>query len=379
MNVLRLKELQIARLRLPGDFPRRVEEEKGKDRVRSIRAHGLIHPPMVRVETQEVITGVFDIAAMVAAGETKVRCQLVECTDEELQILREQEVLQRKRLSPEERHAAVDRYTLLLERQEERRIVEERIRDPEANSKLFRRPKTAARERLAETLGVSVDAVKQRELRARKRLREIGPFDGPEEAFKRFGMELTEEFEDRLMAAKAGLRKITNALEVAQRAMGALKKAKLDLPETRTKRLQAMIDEAVKWSKACKPVGLCPYCKGIPEVCNKCLSCNGSAVLFGNQVEGILPELKNKESPVVYVQGEGFKPIGAFATNGNGADVRLVEKEEANGTSEQGTTVEPGIVDEHAADVGPEPAPEEDPWGLDAAPGEREGGPSDEA
>lgn len=369
MNVLRLKELQIARLRLPGDFPRRVEEEKGKDRVRSIREHGLIHPPMVRVETQEVITGVFDIAAMVAAGETKVRCQLVECTDDELQILREQEVLQQKRLSPEERHAAVDRYTLLLERQEERRIVEERIRDPEANGLLFRRPKTAARERLAEVLGVSVDAVKQRELRARKRLREIGPFDGPEEAFKRFGMELTEEFEDRLMAAKAGLRKITNALEVAQRAMGALKKAKLDLPETRTKRLQAMIDEAVKWSKACKPVGLCPYCKGIPEVCNKCLSCNGSAVLFGNQVEGILPELKNKENPVVYVQGEGFKPIGAFATSGNGADVRLVEKEEADDRRRETNGAHEAAERELANDSGGSEPIEEDPWGI----GSREG------
>lgn len=360
MNVLRLKELRIDRLRLPGDFPKRVEEETGKDRVRSIREHGLIHPPMVRVGTQEVVTGVSNIAALVAGGEKTVRCQLIECTDDELQILREQETLQSRKLAPEERAAAIDRYTLLLEKQEERRVVEERIRDPEATGRLFRRPKTVARERLAETLGVTVDTVKQREYRARKRLRELGPFDGPEEAFKRFGMELTEEFEDRLISAKMGLKKITNALETAQRAMAALKKAKLDLPETRTKRLAAMIDEAVKWSKACKPVGLCPYCKGIPEVCNKCLSCAGSAVLFHNQADGVLPELKNKETPVVYVQGEGLKPLGAFASGGNGADVRLVEKEE-----DDEPTVEPSAEDEPDAGGGDEA----DPWGLDEAAG----------
>lgn len=364
MNVLRLKELRIDRLRLPGDFPKRVEEEKGKDRVRSIREHGLIHPPMVRVGTQEVVTGVSSIAALVAGGEKTVRCQLIECTDDELQILREQETLQSRKLTYEERAAAIDRYTLLLEKQEERRVVEERIRDPEATGRFFRRPKRVARERLAETLGVTVDTVKQREYRAKKRLREIGPFDGPEEAFKRYGMELTVEFEDRLIAARMALKKVTGALQTAQRAMTLLKQAKLDLPETRTKRLAAMIDEAAKWSKACKPMGLCPYCKGVPEVCNKCLSCAGSAILFHNQIDGVLPELKNKENPVVYVQGEGFKPLGAFASGGNGADVRLVEKEEDD--DGRGTDGATGSGDSRG---------ESDPWGI----GGDEGGASEEA
>lgn len=326
MNVLRLKELRIDRLRLPGDFPQRVEAEKGKGRARSIGECGLVHPAMVRSESLEVIVGVDSIAALVAEGKEMVRCEIVECTDAEMRMLRIHEQLQATHLKPQQILDLHGEYLLLAEEQEKRFVVEAKIKDPELNLGAVMRHKGRAKERLAESLGVTVYALSKAAERARKRLREQGEL-APEEKLKKFGMVLTDEFVERLAIARKGMIKVTQALASAERALAALRKAKLDLPSTRVERLQAMLDESLRYSKASTPVGLCPYCKGLPQLCNKCLSCNGSAMLLKNQEDGVLEELRDTDNPMVYHEGE-VVPVGAFAeSNGKGADVHLVEQQ----------------------------------------------------
>jgi hypothetical protein len=234
------------------------------------------------------------------------------------------EHLQRRQLDAKEVVELHGESLALLEQQERRHLLEMKIRDPEVNLSLFMRKEGRAKERLAESLGVTVSALSKAAYRARKKLRERGDVE-PDEKMKQFGMELTEEFRERLVTARKGMIKVTTALGAAKRAFDALKQAKLDLPSARLERLAAMLDETVSYSRASTPVGLCPYCKGLPALCNDCLSCAGSAMLMKNQEQAVMPELKDCENPLVYHEGE-FKPIAAFANGGSSADVTLVEK-----------------------------------------------------
>jgi ParB-like chromosome segregation protein Spo0J len=327
VNVLRLKMLRIDRLKLPGDFPKRVEAEKGRDRARSIGEHGLIRPAMVRQGTQEVIIGVDDIAALAGLGKEDVRCEIVECTDDEVKILRLEDALQSKHHTADERHSMKGELLILMEKQEKRRLVEERIRDPEGDGRHYSklRAARASKERLAEKMGISMAAIHKAQARARKRLKAREEIEVPVPV-KRFGMELTEAFEDRLVAARKGTQRLAGHIATCHRVLGEMRKAKLDLPAKQMERFEAMMDEAGNYIRNWTPIGLCPYCKGIPKLCPACPSCGGSAMYFKVQENGVLPELLNAKDPVVYVDGE-FRPVGLFEEQAaEGVDVRLVEE-----------------------------------------------------
>lgn len=353
MKVLRLTELRIARLRLPGDFPKRVEAEKGRDRARSIGEYGLIRPAMVRHETLEVIIGVDDIAVLSGLGREHVRCEVVECSDDEVKILRLEATLQQDHLTAPERLGLRGELMLLMEKQEKRRLLEERIRDPEGDHRHHSpmRASRASKERLAEKLGITVAAIHKAQHRARKRLKANAEIEKPV-PIKRFGMELTEAFDDRLTAARKGMQRIGGHVATCHRVLTEMRKAKLDIPEAQMKRLEAMLDETGDYTRHWTPTGLCPYCKGLPKLCPRCISCGGSAMLFKVQEGGILPELLDAKEPKVYVDGE-FRPVGLFAEEAaEGVDVTLVPLENVQVVSE-GFDVEK-----------PNGKAEPDPWGL---------------
>jgi hypothetical protein len=199
-------------------------------------------------------------------------------------------------------------------------------------------------------------------------------------------MELTEAFEDRLVAARKGMQRLGGHLTTCQRILTEMRKAKLDMPAKQMERVEAMLDELGDYVRHWTPSGLCPYCKGIPKLCPACLSCGGSAMLFKIQEDGILPELTDPKNVQVYIQGEGLKPVGLYAEQTEeGVDVRLVEETNGHGHDDSGVLdggdadAEPALQDlpVESADEGTggggvpgelQPADAEgleaDPWGL---------------
>lgn len=329
MKFLALQNILWERLRLPEDFRERVAKERNGRRAKSVAAVGQMRPIMVRSGSLEVIVGANEVAACVSTGLTMIRCEVVDCTHDEIEILRAEERFQHERYTYEEYQEAQGRLYLAIEREEILKSVAENIRNPGKRSACWKNKRhvTArirAKHRVAERLGISVTTVTNAARVARRRMLDRAKVQ-PHRIVRRYGMVLTEDFEERLLVARKGCGKLASMLHGSKTLLGLLRNSKTGMDDAKLARLAAMLREAHDYAVAISPVGLCPYCKGLRKPCNVCVCCGGSAMLSKEQESHVDRELKDTKNPVVYFEGE-FHPLEEFAED-RSADVRLIEKD----------------------------------------------------
>jgi ParB-like chromosome segregation protein Spo0J len=309
------REMRISSLRLPGDMRQRMTQPHIRDRADSIAQVGLIHPPMVRKSTREIIAGRDRIAAHLLLERESVTVDLVECTDEEAAVLEAHENIER-------RHDPVEQRRLTLELVQ--RFTEQLATENPEKPKKGRRGRTKtlqgqARELVAKERGVTPDAVRKAEERAAKRQgadrREgAAPDSSPAAAkptIETWGLEPESDF---LAGAAAQQRYIDDAagkLQAAKTSLTQLGNSGLGYPNVKLQHIRKLLDEASTAIRQGRPVALCPWCKGTVDAKQACGGCGGSALMLKSQELGVPPELTDKADLRIVVGGRIVPMPGA--------------------------------------------------------------------
>jgi ParB-like chromosome segregation protein Spo0J len=290
MEVIGQKMVACSKLYLPGDFQARVASDRVKELARTINEIGEpINEPVVRKSDGKVICGVDRIAAHFYLKRDMVKVKLIECSDEEAERISVYENLHR-RSSPEERAALMQQAIDFPE-----------TVFPQSTYKLSklgrpRKVKTVAREEVAMRLGVSPDAIRKREYRQRGSSKNAEPI-------RDLGMNLDPEWRLRANEAKrimtldaAALRKEANTITKL------LSSEEVVVQRPRVQRLLELVTEAADLAKELIPSSICPGCKGLTGVQEKCPFCLAAGYVGKGQEPGIPRELW--DNTVVSLDGE---------------------------------------------------------------------------
>lgn len=285
---------------LPGDFQSRLDPERLKGLIDSIKDDGLIHPPLVRRGDRVVICGSDRIAAMKLAGMTEVEVRLCSASDTEVTRLRAAENIFRR--------ADVDKRDEYL-----REYVAALQATPEVSGQVVREPgqvgrprslKKAARDVAAAELGIS-----ERTLRRAEAPEPPAPTLQPEAppVPETFGLKMPWDLANDARAMAAALEGLDELLRKAQALATRLGKVLEGRPALGQVTLQALkgdLHSIAHGVRSCRPYAVCLYCKCNLVAMANCPGCKGSGYLVEHQLAGVPPELKaTGEDRGIYVRG----------------------------------------------------------------------------
>jgi ParB-like chromosome segregation protein Spo0J len=266
------RRIAISRLKMAGNFRQRLKSPHVADRKRSIAKLGLLHRPIVRAESMKVICGNDRIAALVLSGEGAVECDLVRCSDEDAAEIEKAENYQR-------RHNA----------EEQALIMKAAVRDYSTDdAKLPTNRKVA--QALLGRLPSSVERGVRRSKAKDKR-----------ETIRMFGMEVDDDW---YREAQACLRLLLSAEKKVRAAASVIGRLKAPYPKGRIGRLQVASRELAAELKAGIPSMLCPHCKNIEGIKEKCVGCQAAGFITRGQEKGVPKALINSDEIVVQYRGE---------------------------------------------------------------------------
>ncbi len=249
----------------------------------SIRDRGLIHPPIVRADTMEVIAGEDRVAAHVLLNASHVLCDLVFCSDEEVTAIREAENKHRRP------HTGAE----LLELVE--RKVKTILPPPPAPSHTpasmpplplppleepdVGRPKTErtkAIEELAAETGRSPEAIRKATERAAKKKAKEAAVGAPASGFETWGREVPAELLESTTKAHKALTEASSKVSAAIAALTKLQKEAL-IRDGLANQIAVMLQDAGRALRGARPSALCPWCKGQEKLLKGCAACFGTA------------------------------------------------------------------------------------------------------
>lgn len=301
MNRIEQTMIGIDLLRCSDSFEQRLGQFHVASLAESIRECGIIHPPVVRASDYQVIAGEDRIAAHVLLNRDEVLVDLVECTDEEVETIREHENLHRRSATPAEVKALVEQ--LEEEAVEEVETVvtgidfgfQDHLVEATVDTgtgELLKvetvkrgRPKTArgaAVEEAANKLGVTTNAVYKKLQQAKK--------DGP--PFETWGREVDPKLVADAAESYKSITHVVDKLNLAHQALlHCMKKAHV-VDEDAAEWLVEIAD-VIDNARAARPVGLCPYCKGVAA---KCHHCRDTKLLLSGRAHAVPPELKEPKA-----------------------------------------------------------------------------------
>lgn len=285
MKTIGFREVQIDRLKLTGDFKKRLKAPHVKELSSSIDSSiGLLHEPIVRMERgagMTLLAGNDRVAAHVLLKRTKVHAKLVQCTDDEArQIVATENAIRRH--DPQEQRAAVLALTERLAEDIQRTNPEV----PKAGPGRRKTAKGLAREMVAKQRGVTPDAIRLQQYRD-KRSKEPVPTPREEVVLpiSNMGMDLSEEFIAQVGSVKNLLEEAARKVSGALRDLTSFANGTLPKHKARLDRCRENLQEQSDALRALIPESLCPFCKGIEKVTSQCGGCEGSAYITRSQVE----------------------------------------------------------------------------------------------
>lgn len=299
-----LKEVKIAKLKLPGDMRQRMLEPRVEQRAASIEEHGLIHKPLVRACDMLLIAGRDRVAAHMRLNRETVLVELVDCSDEELPKLEREENMQR-------RHDPIEQQRLMLE------IVQQRTeevleREPGIRPSGPGRTQTArgkARRSVAVERGIEPESIRKAEYRERKAKAAELAGKSKEDPYKvcpirTLGMTLSETFILNVHRVLNYTTQITTLLRRAQGLATELEKSPAPFAKARLERMRDELRAVSHAWDAAKPEALCPACKGLDGLQEECVMCVTTGYITKNQAENISEELWDEEEPRVLYRGK---------------------------------------------------------------------------
>lgn len=317
MRILGTQAFPIAKISNQHEFSHLVSEQRIAKRAMSIKDLGLMHEVLIRAEDSKLVAGRDRTAAHMLLKLDVVQAKLIECTDLEAELYEVSENLERRHDSAEQSELQVRALNIYA------KIEEQRERLP-AGAKPGRKksPMGLARERLAEQRGIKPDSVKKAQFRAKEKSREatIARVDAgkamrdPRDAgLMTLGIAVSAEF---LAQAKVVDSYTSEAGANVRRAMSSITSLRnvegLPLNNGMLQRLYDDLQDVAAKLKAARPYSLCPHCKGLAGVQDKCAGCVTLGYITVGQKDGVPRELW-VEGPTAMVQTQGrILPMSSF-------------------------------------------------------------------
>lgn len=275
--------------------------------------NGVIHHPVVRASDNKVGAGEDRIAAMCLLDQDNMLVSLVECSDEELEAMREAENKFRRNVVPAELLAMVESRAEELEADEfdidDHCGPEESTRRIDSAKNMLAQPgrpmspRGEAIREVAAEVGRSPDAVRKSAERAAKRAKA--------ESFETWGTTQPKHWTERVSKLK---RELENTADKLRAAMAALTRAEMveKLPAEMWQ-LHEQLKLAASRCKLQSPACVCAYCKNMtdrPEVGGACEACGGRGYLTAEQ-EALVPAELRVHALEMHVQApeERFAPF----------------------------------------------------------------------
>lgn len=325
-----------------GDDPFVAELAASQDAI------GTIHEPIVRQEDMLVVAGENRIAAHVKRGKDFVTVTLVQCTDDEVGIVRRAENAHRRH-NPERRRELMDELVVLMSKEIEK--VKPGI--PNAGSGRRATAVGEARRKLAAERGVRPESIRQQEYRTkeRKEAERLGmsvpdyrnakktghmpPTSMLEEPalppVKTLGMNLAPHF---AAAMKELQQNVDHAAGKINHALSILTQMEGDGPDLirsdKMRRAREFLQSAGSLVRMMRPWSLCPACAGIEQVTKECGTCIQSAYVTKDEEALVPAELttaSENETKLVLYRGsyvpasQFFEAIETPAVKGEGDDL----------------------------------------------------------
>lgn len=329
------REVALATLKLPGDWRKTLNDPGVPAMAESQKVVGIIHDPMVRESDKLLICGGRRIAGALHNGEEKVVCKIVECSDEEVDILRLIENGYREHLSPEKRTELVDSLAekIAILRTERSK---ETILEPKRKKGRLKLPRTVAREVIAQAAGRSPEAQRKSEQRFIKKQKEIQASFDPDAdlGINAPWSELDDDFKRQTNKVVRHTHDICQLLSRAVGSLTVLVESGLPVHQARLNRLKEDIALCSKTMRGMVPSDLCPFCKGIEDVQKNCGGCLGTGYITMNQRDGVPKELwEVGEKAVVMVSGKPH-PYESFFQEEPGTDMTMTTEDPFAGLGE---------------------------------------------
>lgn len=311
MNVIAIKNVRIDSLHLPGDWRKRLTRKSVKRLAESVEELAMLHEPIVRKETNELLTGMDRTAAHVLLKRDEIRVKMVECSDEEALMIRDHENSRR-------RHNEAGKVEIVEPVMPALQAREKAIKakgEHKTKERRPGRPKTArgmAYEQEAEARGIRPNSVRTQAWRERakaEREKQHKEQTKAKDPIYCFGMELDEAGLKIVIAMQQSLIEANGLIVNAQREL--TQAMKLPGAATRLAFMKDTLSETANTIRDLVPTMLCPYCKWLEPVTKDCACCEGAGFIGKGKESGVPKELMDKNNLVVLHRTE-MVPVGKF-------------------------------------------------------------------
>lgn len=296
MQVIGVRSVPVSKLCLDGSFGTRMKAPRIADRAKSIEDFELLYEPLVRESDYRVIDGRDRIAACMQLDRSHVAVKLLECTDEECEVLERITTIERRH-DPAEQATALKE---LIDRYQDR-LDSATPEPPKAG-----RPKSSrakAREKVAAEVGIKPDTLRKREERRKKAAIAAAPdLLAPEPPIRVLGMDLEEGWLKQVGEVQDRIDDAASLLSRAQAVLTALMGTALPVPSS-LQRIKEELHSCAAALRGARPESLCPHCKGLAGVQEICLCCGAIGYVTSSQTGQIPKELWDEDDPVVTIGG----------------------------------------------------------------------------
>lgn len=298
--------MAIATLRLPGDWRKTLDDPGVPAMAESQKWVGIIHEPMVRERDKLLVCGSRRVAGALHNGQESIVCKLVDCTDEEVEVLRLIENGYREHMTADKRAELVNSLAerIALLRHEKGK---ETLQEPRRKKGRLKMPRTVAREIIAQATGRTPEAQRKSEQRFEKKQRAKEAAIDPDAdlGINAPWADLDDDFKRRTNKVVRQTHEAATLLSRAVGALTAIVESGLPVHQARLNRLREDVALCSKTLRGLSPSDLCPFCKGIERVQANCGGCAGTGYITANQREGVPKELwEVGEAAVVYEKGK---------------------------------------------------------------------------
>ena len=329
------RDVALATLKLPGNWRKTLDDPGVPAMAESQKLVGIVHEPIVRERDKLLVVGGRRVAGALHNGEETLVCKLVDCTDEEVDILRLIENGYREHMSPDRRKELVDSLAekIAILRTERGK---ETVLEPARKKGRHKLPRTVAREVISQATGRSPEAQRKSEQRFEKKQKAVmeAVDHDADLGINAPWADLDDDFKRQTNKVVRHTHEISQLLSRAIGSITQLVESGLPVHQARLNRLKEDLALCSKTMRGMIPSDLCPFCKGADTVQEHCGGCLSTGYITQNQREGVPKELWEVGEKAVVMQRGKMVPFESLFPKEPETDLTMTTEDPFAGLGE---------------------------------------------
>ena len=310
-----LHDIQIAQMAVPDDWDALVRNAETGSLAKTIGMVGLIAKPMVRKSDGRIVCGLHRIAAHARQKLDTCKIELIECSDDEAEVLGRHENAYRRSYKKGERDKLIAESVPFYEAAIRARPVAPP--EPPVQSRQDEHRRKAKEEKAVkrEAVASAAAAANVTPDAAAHAVNRVAREDAPVEpvapwAFPTLGMELDKMTLTQIELVDKSLASLHGKLGAVAVLMGNLERLR-GIHATRLQGARNQLTALLGFVTGMRPHSVCPWCKCVDDVRVKCSTCEARGYIVRDQRDGIPTELLDETDLVVSFGGK-LVPVMQF-------------------------------------------------------------------